>query len=111
MGYIRLPPTEAHLAEIKARKGNRHLQSMVFLIYPGHGSERRGVGPLFQPPHVEAMVSMYRCMPLAVLATHGRRLLSTQGSPQPTTSVIRSLRKTVCLRTSSMTSCKRETAS
>src|ERR1700728_3986636 len=52
-------------------------------------------------------VSVYARLPYWQL--HGPRLLSTQGSPRPTTSVRRSRWKTASLRASLMMSCKRQT--
>ena len=55
-------------AEIKALKdqGPPIPKFMLFLIHPGHSSERRGVGPAFQPTHRRSY--RLRCIGLCALA-------------------------------------------
>jgi hypothetical protein len=90
------------------------LYPQIYAIPDSSGSRQRKEGrwAAFSTTHtaeaIGFVVSVYarwlRWQP------HGPLLLSTQGSPQPTTSVRRSRRKTASLWMLSMTSCKRETA-
>jgi hypothetical protein len=63
-------------AEIKALKEQDPPipKFMLFLIHQGHGSERRGVGPPFQPhPPPKPLVSMYRSMRACLVGGHTAR--------------------------------------
>jgi len=60
---------------------------MLFLVHPGHGSERRGAGPPFQPnPPQKPLVSMYRSVRGCLI---GSRTAGDCCRPKPASSRLR----------------------